>query len=227
MTQARDLRLAGLPVIGVAVICWWITADRMQGMDMGPGTDLGSLGWFVGVWVTMMAAMMLPSLAPKATVQFAGGFLVPWLGAGAVAYVLFQGIRSLDASFLGWDEAGRYISGAVIAGAAFWELTPAKHVCLDRCRQARRPAGSVPVELRDGLVEGAYCIGCCWALMAALFALGVLSLTWMAVIAGIIALEKLWPSARFAEGATMALLLVLAAGVAFAPDQVPGLTVPM
>jgi predicted metal-binding membrane protein len=227
MTQARDLRVAALPVIGIAVICWWITADRMQGMDMGPGTDLGSLGWFAGVWVTMMAAMMLPSLAPKATVQFAGGFLVPWLGAGVFAYLLIQGIRSLDPAFLGWGEAGRYVAGAVIAGAALWELTPAKHVCLDHCREPRRPGGSVQVELREGVVEGAYCIGCCWALMAALFALGVMSVTWMVVIAAVIAFEKLWPSRRFAERGAVALLLVLAAGVALFPHQLPGLTVPM
>jgi predicted metal-binding membrane protein len=227
VTQARDLRLAALPVLVIAATCWWITADRMQGMDMGPGTDLGSLGWFSGVWLTMMAAMMLPSVAPKATVPFAGGFLTPWLVAGVFAYVLIQGVRSLDPAFLGWDDGGRYVAGAVIAGAALWELTPAKHVCLHHCRQSRQPETSVAVELREGVVEGVYCIGCCWVLMAALFALGVMSIAWMVVIAAVIAVEKLWPSERIAEGATVALLLVLAAGVAFFPGELPGLTLPM
>jgi predicted metal-binding membrane protein len=227
MTQARDIRLAALPVIAIAAICWWITADRMQGMNMGPGTDLGSLGWFTGVWVTMMAAMMLPSLAPKATVPFAAGFLLPWLTAGVTAYVLVQGVRSLDPAFLAWDEGGRYIAASVIGIAALWELTPAKHFCLRHCRASRRREPSTAAELQDGVVEGAYCIGCCWALMAALFALGVMSVTWMVVIAALIAIEKLWPSERTAEGATVVVLLALAIGVAFFPDQVPGLTVPM
>ncbi|HSD24596.1 MAG TPA: DUF2182 domain-containing protein [Solirubrobacterales bacterium] len=227
MTQARDIRLAALPVLAIAAIGWWITADRMQGMDMGPGTDLGSLGWFTGVWVTMMPAMMLPSLAPKATVPFAAGFLAPWLAAGVVAYVLVQGVRSLDPAFLAWDEGGRYIAGGVIAVAAAWELTPAKHACLRHCREARVPEISASREVRDGVVEGAFCIGCCWALMAALFALGVMSVTWMVVIAALIAIEKLWPSERLAEGATVVVLLALAIGVAFFPGQLPGLTVPM
>lgn len=227
MSLTRDRRLTALPVIAIAAICWWISADRMQGMDMGPGTDLGSLGWFTGVWVTMMAAMMLPSLAPKATAPFAVGFLVPWLAAGPVSYVLIQGIRSLDPAFLAWDESGRYIAGVVIAVAAAWELTPAKHTCLRRCRAGRRPEISAWREVQEGVIEGAVCIGCCWALMAALFALGVMSITWMVVIAALIANEKLWPAESQAQGVTVAVLLALAIGVAFFPAQLPGLTVPM
>jgi predicted metal-binding membrane protein len=225
--RTAELRLSGVLLIAVAAACWAVTANRMQGMDMGPGTDLGSLGWFAGVWLTMMAAMMLPSLVPRATVPFAAGFLVPWLAAGGVAYGLVQGIRSLDLSFLGWDEGGRYVAGAVILGAALYELTPAKRICLWHCRTSRRPAASIATELRTGVVEGVYCVGCCWALMAALFALGVMSLTWMIVIAAAIAIEKLWPSERVAEGATIGLLLALALGVAVFPGQLPGLTVPM
>jgi predicted metal-binding membrane protein len=225
--RAADLRLTALFLLAAAAVCWLITADRMEGMDMGPGTALGSFGWFAGVWAVMMAAMMLPSLVPKATVSFAAGFLVPWLAAGAVAYVLVQGVRSLDPAFLAWDQAGRYIAAGVIGIAAVWELTPSKHACLRHCRASRRPGTSTTAELREGVVEGVYCIGCCWALMAALFALGVMSITWTIVIAALIAVEKLWPSERMAEGATFVVLLALAIGVAFFPDQVPGLTVPM
>ncbi len=227
MVRTAELRLTGALLLGAAAVAWLVTADRMDGMDMGPGTDLGSLGWFTGVWVTMMAAMMLPSLAPKATVPFAGGFLLPWLGAGIAAYVLVQGVRSLDPAFLAWDEAGRYIAAGVIGIAALWELTPAKHVCLQHCRAGHEPEMSPAREIREGVVEGAYCIGCCWALMAALFALGVMSITWMVVIAALITVEKLWPSERMAEGATIVVLFALAIGVAFFPDQLPGLTVPM
>jgi hypothetical protein len=220
MRRTVELRLSGVALIVVAAVCWAVTAKRMQGMDMGPGTDLGSLGWFAVVWLTMMAAMMLPSVAPRATVPFAAGFLAPWLAAGVGAYGVVQGVRSLDLSLLGWDEAGPYVAGAVILGAALYELTPAKRTCLGHCRAPRRPAESTAKELRAGIVEGAYCVGCCWALMAALFALGVMSLTWMVVIAAVIALEKLSPSERVAEGATIGLLLTLALGVAFFPDVV-------
>jgi len=225
--RTAELRLSGVLLIAVAAACWVVTANRMQGMDMGPGTDLGSLGWFAGVWLTMMAAMMLPSLAPRATVPFAAGFLVPWLATGVAAYGFVQGVRALDLSFLGWDQGGRYVAGAVILGAALYELTPAKRTSLGHCRAPRRPAAGIARELRAGVVEGAYCVGCCWALMAALFALGVMSITWMVVIAAVIAIEKLWPSERVAERATIGLLLVLALGVAFFPAQLPGLTVPM
>ena len=85
-----------------------VTANRMQGMDMGPGTDLGGLGWFAGVWMTMMAAMMLPSLAPRATRRaFAAGYLLLWLAAGVAAYGLIEGVRSLDLASSAGTRAAR------------------------------------------------------------------------------------------------------------------------
>ena len=251
MGRATDLRLTALFLFAVAAICWLVTADRMDGMDMGPGTDLGSFGWFAGVWAVMMAAMMLPSLVPMAgayarqarggsatvttrsvwrTTLFTAGYLAAWVMVGLVAWVVFDLVRSLDPSFLRWDDGGRYVAGAVIAGAALYELTPMKRHCLRHCRDTRllvadwhEGAGGA---LRMGLGQGAYCIGTSWALMAALFALGVMSITWMVVIAALIAIEKLWPSARTAETVTIVVLLALAIGVAFFPEQLPGLTVP-
>jgi predicted metal-binding membrane protein len=226
MGRATDLRLTALVLLGAAAISWLVTVDRMDGMDMGPGTDLGGFGWFAGVWAVMMAAMMLPSLLPKATLPFAAGFLAPWIAAGVVAYAVVEGVRSIDPAFLAWDDAGRYIAAAVIAGAALWQLTPAKRACIAHCRAPHRPEPDLARELGAGVEEGAYCIGCCWALMAALFALGVMSVTWMVVIAALIALEKLWPRRAPAAGAAMVVLLLLATGVALFPDQLPGLTVP-
>src|SRR4051812_48660874 len=160
-TTARSIPVPGirepaaaLVLIAVGAGCWLVTANRMDGMDMGPGTDLGGLGWFVGVWATMMAAMMLPSLVPMgaayaradagggstqgrhlvATVAFAAGYLVPWVVAGLAAYALIEGVRALHPGFLAWDATGRYVAGAVIAGAALYELTPAKATCLRHCR---------------------------------------------------------------------------------------------
>jgi len=205
-----------------------VTADRMAEMDMGPGTDLGGFGWFVGVWAVMMGAMMLPSLAPRASVPFAAGFLLPWIAAGMLAYGLTQGIRSLDPAFLDWGRAGPYLAGAVIVGAALYELTPAKRTCLGHCRVPQLPGGTASTRVvRLGIVRGTWCIGCCWALMAALFALGVMSVVWMALTAALIAADKLLPSALAASRLTTGLLLVLGIAVAFAPEQVPALTTPV
>jgi predicted metal-binding membrane protein len=249
--RATELRVTAPFLLGAAAVAWVVTVDRMQGMDAGPGTDLGAFGWFAGIWAVMMAAMMLPSLVPMAgayarqarggsvdvtpqsllrTTLFTAGYLLTWVLVGLVAWVVFEGVRSLDLTFLGWDDGGRYVAGAVIAGAALYELTPLKSTCLRHCRDRELlvadwregPAGAI----RMGLDQGAYCVGSSWALMAALFALGVMSITWMVLIAALIVIEKVLPWRERAEGLTLVVLLVLAVGVAFFPGQLPGLTVP-
>jgi predicted metal-binding membrane protein len=250
--RAACERLTGIApailLIAVAAACWVVTADRMQGMDMGPGTDLGGLGWFAVMWATMMAAMMLPSFVPMAVAYagaspsrrassatatasvFAGGYVLTWAAAGVLAYAVFQGIRSLDLSWLAWDQGGRYVAGAVIFGAALYELTPAKARCLGHCRNpellTRRWRPGLPGALRVGLDHGGFCVGASWALMAALFALGVMSLTWMIVIAALVAIEKLLPSNTVTVGALVLFIAALGLAVAFAPGHVPGLTIP-
>jgi predicted metal-binding membrane protein len=217
-------------LLGVAAAGWALSADRMSGMDAGPGSSLGGLGWFLASWVPMMAAMMLPALVPAAVAiartrpaaPFAIGYLIPWTVAGALAYALVEGVRSLELGFLAWDSSGRFVAGAAIAGAGLYQLTPLKAGFLRGCRA--RPAGGGP--LRAGAAFGGICIGCCWALMAALFALGVMSLAWMALVAALIAAERLlaWP-APARRGVAVA-LLVLGLAVALVPQHVPGLTVP-
>ena len=251
MVRTNGLRVTALFLLAAAAIAWVVTVDRMQGMDAGPGTDLGSFGWFAGVWAVMMAAMMLPSLVPMAgayaaqarggsadvtpqsllrTTLFTAGYLLTWVLVGLAAWLVFRAVRSLDISFLGWDNGGRYVAGGVIAGAALYELTPLKRKCLRHCRDRellvadwREGAAGA---LRMGLDQGAYCVGSSWALMAALFALGVMSITWMVVIAALIVLEKVLPWRERAEAVTVVVLLVLAAGVAFFPGELPGLTTP-
>jgi predicted metal-binding membrane protein len=166
-------------------------------------------------------------VAPKMTVPFAAGFLAPWIVVGFAAYGAVEAVRALDPAFLAWDRAGPYVAGAVIVGAAMYELTSPKRSCLRRCRDPRPPDGpGLAPALRAGIATGVICIGCCWALMAALFALGVMSVGWMVLIAALIAAEKLLPSARTATLGTAALLAILGIAVALAPEQVPGLTVP-
>jgi predicted metal-binding membrane protein len=230
-----------LILIVVAAACWVVTANRMAGMDMGPATELGGIGWFAGVWVTMMAAMMLPSLVPMAqaaggsrrstasAVAFSAGYLLAWLAAGLCAYALIEGVRGLDLGFLAWNAGGRYLAGAVIAVAALYELTPVKDAFLRRCRDVgsveRARAGRLAA-LQIGAQQGGFCIGCCWALMAVLFAVGVMSISWMVVIAAVIAAEKLLPSVPVTVRTTAALLVILGLAVALAPGSVPAFTIP-
>jgi predicted metal-binding membrane protein len=233
-------------LLALAAAAWAVTGDRMDGMDAGPGTELGSLGWFVGIWVTMMAAMMLPSLAPvvltharlrggtlrpvAATAAFVAGYIGSWAAAGLLGYALFDTARSLEIGFLAWDEAGRYVAAGVLLGAALYQLTAAKDACLRHCRSPGLlledwRSGRLGA-VRMGIEHGGLCIGCCWALMAALFALGVMSIGWMVLIAGLIAAEKLLPWKRPAVLGVAIVLAALALAVAIAPEDVPGLTIP-
>ena len=261
MEAARLPRVPGDPrqlaliavLVALAVVGWLVTNDRMVGMDAGPGTELGALGFYVGLWVVMMAAMMFPSIAPMviaysriqqkrrergkaqagplAVALFVGGYLLSWTAFGLAAYGVFEIGRSLSIDALAWDEGGPYLAGAVILAAAVYQLTPAKDVCLRKCRSPLdfvmgywKPGYGGA--LRMGVEHGAWCVGCCWALMAALFALGVMSLGWMAFVAALIAVEKLLPWKAVANRGIAVVLLVLGLAVAFAPEDVPGLTIP-
>jgi len=236
----------GLVVLlfALAGVAWWWTIDRMQGMDDGPWTALGAFGWFLGIWVVMMAAMMFPSVAPTIALYsrmsghsrlrplvFAGGYLLTWAGAGVIAFLIGVAVSNAAGGDLGWEHAGRPIAGATLILAAVYELTPLKNVCLGKCRS---PLGTLlgswrggwSGALRMGMKNGAWCVGCCWALMASLFALGVMSVLWMAVVAGLIAVEKILPWRRVATYGTALVLFGLGLVVLAAPDALPGFTVP-
>jgi predicted metal-binding membrane protein len=198
-------------------------------MAASSGSELGTLGWFVVTWIVMMAAMMFPSLAPTVALYarltrrrgtdrallFAGGYLLIWGAAGAIAYGLFEAGRSLLGHELAWNRAGSAVAAGIVALAAVYQFTPWKDACLARCRG---PLGFILGCWREGragaLQMGArhalWCLGCCWALMAALFALGIMSLGWMAAVAALIALEKTLPWRRIATGGSSLVLLGLA-----------------
>jgi predicted metal-binding membrane protein len=192
----------------------------------------------------MMAAMMLPSVAPTIALfarlagpksrlapwLFVGGYLLAWMIAGLLAY----GVGMLATMTLGealrWDHQGRALAAATLGLAAVYELSPLKDVCLGTCRS---PLGALLGSWRDGLAgalrmgarNGAWCVGCCWALMASLFALGLMSLSWMALVAALIAVEKTlpWRRVTLAVAAALALLGIL---LLTAPDALPWLTIP-
>ena len=246
MTRAiRTERALVAALLGLAALSWWWTIERMHGMDEGPWTSLGNLGWFLGVWIVMMAAMMLPSAIPAvalyvglardrsaiAALFFTSGYLAVWTAVGLVAFTVAGAGGLVTGGVLDWSRGGRWLAGAALLCAAAYQLTPVKDACLARCR--------TPLDLllgswrhgrlggfRLGLASGAWCAGCCWALMASLFALGAMSIAWTALVAGLIALEKTLPWRRVATGGTTALLLALGVLLLAAPDVVPGLTLP-
>jgi len=231
-------------LLALAAGGWWWTAHQMRGMDNGPWTGLGTLGWFLAVWVVMMAAMMFPSISPTVALYsrmtkqrsplspllFTAGYLAVWTGVGILVFAIAVAADS-NSDVLAWDRAGRWAAGAALVLAAVYQMTPLKDVCLGKCRS---PLGFLLGSWRDGwrgalqmgAKNGAWCVGCCWALMVSLFALGIMSVLWMAVVAGLIALEKALPWRRVASYGTAALLLALGVLLLVAPQSVPGLTTP-
>jgi predicted metal-binding membrane protein len=253
--ERSPLRLSPVSIaallLGLALISWIVTFDRMRGMDAGPGTDLGGLGWFLGIWVTMMAAMMLPSVAPMVlafarvtkersrrsqaafvpTWVFLAGYLAAWTAYGLVAYGVFRLVVAVAGDVLAWDRAGPYVAGGAIIVAGLYQLTPVKDVCLRHCRTPLHfllhdwHEGATGA-LRMGFAHGLYCVGCCWGLMIVLFSLGVMSLVWMAAIAAVIFAEKVLPYGERLTRVIGVAFVALGIWIAASPGSVPGLTDP-
>jgi predicted metal-binding membrane protein len=185
----------------------------MNGMDMGVSTELGSFGFFLAVWLSMMAAMMLPGALPAvlrnarvedrslAVPLFAGSYLAVWAVVGVAVYALYE-------------PHGTSAAGLLVIGAGLYELTPLKLDCRRRCRE----------RVRSGFEFGLYCVGSSIGLMVVLVALGVMSVTWMVLIAALIIAQKLLPP-RAAIDAPLALTIVgLGVLIVLAPGAVPGLS---
>jgi predicted metal-binding membrane protein len=229
-------------VLGVAAVGWLVLTARMAGMDTGPGGDPGTLGWFAVSWAVMTVAMMLPAAAPAVArlvrvgsgpapatvVLFLLGYGAVWMLAGLAGYALVQAVRGAHASALGWSSAGRYVAAAAILAAAVYQLTGVKRRWLARCtaRDLPSPPGRVTGALRAGVGHGGCCVACCATLMVALYALGMMSLAWMAVLTVLIVGERLLPRPAVATGAVAAVLAVLGLAVAAWPTSLPGLTIP-
>jgi predicted metal-binding membrane protein len=232
-------------LFALAAVGWWWTVRAMRGMDAGPWTALGAIGWFLGVWLVMMAAMMLPAVAPTVALYsrmtrqrspvwpllFTSGYLLTWAGAGLVAFAVGKLVVSASGPGVTWAHSGQILAGTTVIAAAVYQLTPLKDACLGKCRSPLGlllgtwrdgPAGALRMGARNGL----WCVGCCWALMAALFALGVMSIEWMALVAGLITVEKTIPTRLIATYGTAALLLALGVLLLVDPGLIPGLTVP-
>jgi predicted metal-binding membrane protein len=185
-------------VLVASLFAWAIVVEQTRGMHMGPSADLGGFTWYLGLWVAMTAAMMLPSttptvllvdrISPSATPSFLAGYLIAWTAYGVAAYVLAR--AAVGAGLADWRA-----TGPLIAAAGLYGLTPLRRACLQRCRNPLqfllRHERSRP--LSTGILHGGYCVGCCAGLMVVLFAVGMMSVFWMVVIAGVIAAEKVAP----------------------------------
>ena len=211
---ATAAALAG--TLGLAAACWVIAVWQMHGMDMGSATQLGSFGFFIAVWVAMMAAMMLPGAAPavlrraqasggvRAVPLFIGSYLAVWALVGAAVYALYR-------------PHGYVAAGAITVAAGVYEFTPLKRHFRRRCRE----------NVRSGLGFGLCCAGSSIGLMAMLVALGVMSVTWMSVIAILVLAQKLLPP-KAAVDVPLALAITgLGIWIILVPSSVPGLTPPM
>lgn len=187
--------------------------DPMAMMDIGSGM---ALGLFLSTWTVMMVAMMLPATAPVVllfdrwrrhrnrkpllTVGFVAGYLAVWTVAGLLFYAALMAIQSQVPN----SAAAVRLGGVALLAAGAYQLSPLKTVCLNKCRSplgfvmanARHLGRGLRGPLRVGVVHGAYCLGCCWALMTVLLVLGLMNVGWMAAVSAVILAEKLFPAGR-------------------------------
>jgi len=227
----------------VAAVAWFVVvadARRMPGMT-GTG-DLG-LPSFVAMWSVMMAAMMLPSVAPVASMYqrsvhsrrvlrltgFTAGYVVAWAGAGIPAFFLTRLVVQLVD---GHPATATTVAVVVFGTCGVYQLTPLKARCLRHCRSPLSLLlryGSYRGPLRDvraGAHHGAYCLACCWALMTLFVVVGVMNVAAMTMLAAVVLAEKLWVHGEAVARVAGVTALVLALVVIWVPVLAPGLHPP-
>jgi len=234
-------------VIVLSVLAWGSTVEQstaMHGMVMGLG-QIGfkfqgsmSAGLLLTMWVTMMAAMMLPTVTPMvvahlavtrqrgdsavATVAFVGGYLIAWTAAGVPALMAYWAFAQIgdDAAQSRWLPT---LAGAILVLAGVYQFTSWKRTCLDHCQSplafvVRHDFGAgVRGALRAGAVHGVYCLGCCWAVMAVLVVVGLMNLVWMASMVVLFFAEKHWKHGLALAKIAGTALVMLGAAVAVWP----------
>jgi predicted metal-binding membrane protein len=245
--RPRQLAAPWIAVAALAAVAWAITVAQAWSTGNGPGTMGLAVLPFLGLWVVMMAAMMLPSVAPVAVLwtrlisgvsagpgrvvrmsAFLAGYLLAWAAVGAVAFAALAGTgRLVTAS----PVAAKWLGVAIFVAAGSYQLTPWKDWCLRRCRS---PVGALMYylgfkgrsrDVRVGLHHGATCAGCCWGLMIVLIAVGVMNVAVMAALAAVIFAEKLWRHGK-PFGRAVGVVLVAAGVLAiWLPWLLPGLHV--
>lgn len=245
LLPAKELAVAWSLIVLIAVPAWILTVGQARDMGVGPGTMGMAIPLFLVLWVTMMAAMMLPSMAPVAltwvrgigrrasgwrragrTLEFVGGYLLVWTAFGLLAYAALALTGDLVDDH---PAAGRWIGAVAFLLAGLYQLGPLKNVCLRHCRdpmsQLVRYAGfrQPARDLRVGVHHGTYCVGCCAGLMVVLVPLGMMNVAAMAGLAVVIFVEKLWSRGPLLARSVGVVLLVLAVLAPFQDWLLPGL----
>ncbi len=252
----RDLERGALlgtvaVLLGLAAAAWWTTVDNARDMSsMVAGlADVGrampfemSAALFLGMWITMMVAMMFPTVAPivllhrlvmrrrragpAPTVAFTSGYLAVWSALGVVPLGVLYAFRSAAEPSSGLGRA----AGLVLVLAGGYQFSRWKDTCLRACRSpmtflATHDFGSGKIgAFRAGVVHGLYCAGCCWALMAVLFVVGLMNLVWMAVIAAVFLAEKTWRHGVVLTRVVGTAVVALGVAVALRPSLLDALS---
>ena len=217
-TNARSAATAAalMATIGLPAVAWVAAVRLMHGMGIGVPTGLGSFGFFVALWVSMMAAMMLPGATPavvrrahssgrvRAVTIFVASYLAVWTLVGLAVYALYRPHETLAA-------------GTVVIAAGVYELTPLKRNFRRRCQES----------VRSGFALGLWCFGSSLGLMLMLVALGIMSVGWMSVIAVLLIAQKLLPARAAIDVPVAMAILGLGVLIVIAPSSVPGLARPM
>jgi predicted metal-binding membrane protein len=236
----RRLTPQAAALLLLAAVAWLATVGRAATMQGMTGTMGLGLAAFVGMWALMMAAMMLPSVAPVASMYqrsvrsyralrlagFTTGYLVAWAGAGVPAFLLtVLAARLVE----GHPATATTVAVTVFASCGVYQLTPLKSRCLRHCRSPLSLLlhyGAYRGRLRDvraGAHHGAYCLGCCWSLMALFVVVGVMNLAAMVVLAVVVLVEKLWVHGEVLARAVGMAALALAVAAIWLPALAPGL----
>ena len=217
-----------------------LAAAETSMMEMGMRMDApwGAADIFLTftMWAVMMVGMMSPSAAPvlllfaathvrsaergarTAVPMFGLGYLTVWVGFSLCATLAQWALHRGALLSPAMAAASPRLAGALLIAAGLYQLTPLKRACLTHCQT---PLGFLMSHWRDGdggafqmgLRHGTYCLGCCWALMGVLFAVGVMNLAWVAVLTAFILVEKMGESG--ARVARVGGILLLALGVVF------------
>lgn len=204
--------VASAATLGVAAVAWIVAVQRMDGMDMGVQTGLGSFASFAPTWIAMMAAMMLPGVLPAvsraaqaaarrgAVLLFVSSYLAVWALAGATAYLAYR-------------PHGMGVAAALVIAAGLYTLTPFERRCRRRCRDG----------VRSGVEYGIHCIGASSGPMVVLLALGAMSVVWMCVAGALVLAKKLLPPQAVVDVLVAVALVALGVVVAVSPSTIPGL----
>lgn len=227
---------AGLLV--AAAVAWVLLIRQRPGMPASMVGAWAVFGQFLLLWVVMMAAMMLPSVAPAASMYLTvvrtrrqgmpaahvaalvAGYLLAWAGFGVAAFAISRALGRLAPMdmAMGPSRLAVWSAAITLAVAGLYQFTPLKARCLRHCRS---PLGFLlhfgsysgrVKDVRVGAYHGGYCVGCCWSLMLVLVAVGVMNMAWMAGLTALVFLEKAWRYGKalsFAAGAAMILTALL------------------